>query len=395
MLKILGKLFAFVKILHRQLFGELVITFLAALFVITFFMSMLSLLRYVHRGLMINHVFDIVGYIIPSVLVMTIPISILTAATLVYGRMSSDNEINLLRTSGVHINFIILPVLVVASALSLCNYYLNHNVIPNAKDRRERAMFVSTQAKIDLLKQLGLQHLRFPNMTIIFDRIDDNNILHKLMIFSFDRDTKRLKEIVAARKGEINFDDEKDRGIFHLSDCDVIGMPEKTDARPLDRFSLVHMAKLIDQDRPTITSDITDMVSGELVKKEPEFRKLTQDIYEKYPGVSPDKYPRADRKLFYRWYELQTELAKRNAMAFTPIVFVLIGTPLGILIRRQNKLVAFFVACLPVLLIYYPLYMVCSHLGIYSQFKPHIALWLPNLTLGGTGGFLLWKLYRQ
>jgi lipopolysaccharide export system permease protein len=92
---------------------------------------------------------------------------------------------------------------------------------------------------------------------------------------------------------------------------------------------------------------------------------------------------------------IRTEIQKRYSMGLSCVAFVLIGVPLGILLKKGHTLSAFAVSCLPVFLLYYPLLMVGQSLGTDGKLNPVVAMWLPNILLAAAGGLLFaWLLKR-
>ena len=61
----------------------------------------------------------LVPYVIPSTLPYTIPVSLLFAATVVYGRLAGDNEIIAVKTAGLSVWTVLWPTLFLAIVLSV------------------------------------------------------------------------------------------------------------------------------------------------------------------------------------------------------------------------------------------------------------------------------------
>jgi len=88
---------------------------------------------------------------------------------------------------------------------------------------------------------------------------------------------------------------------------------------------------------------------------------------------------------------LVTELHKRIALAFSVIVFILLGSCLAILTRRREKSINFSMA-FGIIVAYYLLLLGSNALSLQGYLMPEIAMWIPNLILGIIGLLLLGKI---
>jgi lipopolysaccharide export LptBFGC system permease protein LptF len=85
---------------------------------------------------------------------------------------------------------------------------------------------------------------------------------------------------------------------------------------------------------------------------------------------------------------LEVELNKKYSLAFACVVFVLVGVPLGVRVRRGGLTVGFLS------LIFFIFYYMCLVIGEGMAerllLSPVLAMWLPDILLGAVG--LLWTL---
>ncbi len=80
-------------------------------------------------GLVLRFVINV----LPFSLMFTIPWGFLSAVLLVFGRMSSDNEITSFRVAGLSLWRLSLPVFVIGAVFSGICLWINVNVVPHAK----------------------------------------------------------------------------------------------------------------------------------------------------------------------------------------------------------------------------------------------------------------------
>lgn len=71
--------------------------------------------------------------VLPYSLMFTVPWGFLSAVLLVFGRLSSDQEVTSFRVAGMSLPRLAAPVFVIGALLSLGSLWLNLNIVPNSK----------------------------------------------------------------------------------------------------------------------------------------------------------------------------------------------------------------------------------------------------------------------
>ena len=86
----------------------------------------------INKGVDISKVGKLFLFLIPFLLSYTIPMSTLSATLLVFGRLSSDNEILALRANGVSLSRLTSPLIIAGVILSLFSVVLNNRILPES-----------------------------------------------------------------------------------------------------------------------------------------------------------------------------------------------------------------------------------------------------------------------
>ncbi|MGH7772429.1 MAG: LptF/LptG family permease, partial [Candidatus Binatia bacterium] len=111
------------RTLSTYIIHEILSPFLLGLMAFTFILLIARILRLVElvvtRGVPILQIGKLFALILPTFLEMTVPMALLLGIFLGLGRLSSDQEILALKTSGISPTQILVPIGIVALFISL------------------------------------------------------------------------------------------------------------------------------------------------------------------------------------------------------------------------------------------------------------------------------------
>ena len=106
------------SILNRYIFKEVLYPFLMTLFVFTFVLIMGRILSLVdlmiNKGVGFTDILQLILYLMPALLLFTIPLALIIAILIGIGRLSRDNEYTVLKACGLSLHQIAAPVLAAA-----------------------------------------------------------------------------------------------------------------------------------------------------------------------------------------------------------------------------------------------------------------------------------------
>lgn len=143
------------KILSRYIIWEHIPPFFFSITVLMFIFLMQFLIKYIThifgKGLSIIYIFELLFYNLAWMFALAVPMAVLVATLMSFGRLSGDNEITILKSSGVSIYRIIRPALLFAFIITVLMILFNDKVLPDY-NHKARAMFSSIRKKKPTLK---------------------------------------------------------------------------------------------------------------------------------------------------------------------------------------------------------------------------------------------------
>jgi len=133
-------------ILQRYVMGEVFRAFALALLTITAVFVLLTVMtKAASIGLGPYEILMLVPYMIPGSLPYTVPVSLLFGATVVYGRLASDNEVIAVKTAGLSAMVLIWPSILMGLALSLTLSHLSATLIPDANNAAKKVIYKNVE----------------------------------------------------------------------------------------------------------------------------------------------------------------------------------------------------------------------------------------------------------
>ncbi|MHA1570674.1 MAG: LptF/LptG family permease, partial [Alphaproteobacteria bacterium] len=94
-------------------------------------------------------------------------------------------------------------------------------------------------------------------------------------------------------------------------------------------------------------------------------------------------------KLFEQIIRIRTEIQTRYSRTLVALVFVLVGIPLGIMVRRGHIVMAFAISFAVILGLFYPINFMGELLVEDGRLPAWAGLWAANAGVGGLGAALL------
>lgn len=367
------------RIIPKYLLKELVFPFFIALSVVTFvFLTnhLLTLVELILKyGVGLWTVLKLMTYILAATLAISIPISLLFAILLSFGRMSADMEFTALKAGGISLPSLFKPILALGLALSFVMLLFNELLLPRANLGYKILFFEIVRNRSNVLVQEGTYVRDFEGFILhVGHKEKSGGRLEEVTLFLLPQGQTPL-QVVTARWGRLISDPTSFRVYLELHQGSLQSV-SRTD--PLQLTQLFFDTDVIDID-----------IHGQLRQAQGlERRPEEMTIAEIRSGIGQMKPDSPDR---WAWAVV---MQKKLAIPFACLAFALIGCPLGTLVRRGGRLLG-FVFALGLILDYYLLLSFGETYGSNGRLSPLLAMWLPNAQLCGIGLILTWMVLRE
>lgn len=368
------------KIIDRYLLKEIMVPTGIGIGIFTFIFLVSKLFRVtemvVDKGVPIGYAIELFLCLIPSFLVFIIPMAFLLGILAALARLSADNEIMALKTSGVGLYRLTPPVILLSVIAFLFTSFLVFYAVPWGSKNFQETLFrlAGTKAKLDV--QAGIFNATFGDLVIYVNKVSPGGkMLEGIMIYD-ERDPK-MNSTIVARKGYLAQDPQAQKLVLHLFDGSIHSQEETEETYRVIDFNTYQFTVFLKEEiekaraRAHVRMLEKEMSIGDLRKK---IKRMTREGKNIRPQL--------------------VELYFKFAIPFGVFIFGLVGLPLGVQ-RTQSGRSWGFVLCAFVFLFYYILYCLGKNLGVSGIISPSLAAWFPNITLGALGVYLLVKTARE
>ena len=427
------------KILQRYVLKEHIGPFIFGLAIITFVLVMEFILEILNliitRGLSVFTILEVFALNLAWMLALSIPMAVLVATLMAFGRLSADNEILALKANGVSLYKLVLPVIITSILLGVGMIFFNNSVLPGANHKARLLMTDIHQKRPTLNIKEGVFMTDIPGYYILIKKVDPKSsdiegitiyeqkdryfprtiIAEKGKIeFSSDRNTL----ILTLHKGEVHEMDEAQLGQYRrlTFDKQILFFPDigsqlvrsSSDFRTDREMSAGMMKKEVDKIKPEISSqekklkEITKASinsvllpgSATSTQTSPEqviisSFKRQQDLLREIQTIH---FNLKDTK--NRINSLLVEIHKKYSIPVACLVFVLLGAPLGIMAKRGGMVIALSLS-LGFFILYWAFLIAGEELADRQIISAFWAMWSANFLIGTAGLLLFIKTYKE
>ena len=352
----------------------------------------------VNRQATLGGVIEAFALLVPWVTAFALPMGMLTAALLVFGRFSADQELTAVRSSGISLVALITPIQ--ALSLLLCGLcaYINMEVAPLCRVAYKK-LLISMGASAGAMlfpegQSVQVKDSHGENQYIVFVSGNDGHNLRDAYIYKLGPDQK-VDTIIFAPSGWYENTNHLGTNLTHLHLDEARQV--KVDGGDWNTVNMGGVDKMLDFNQKTQAAERPSLDNMTFRQLQAELKDLDAKFNPPNAGsLSPDVNVRR-RELELRKREITmpvlVQMHRQVAFSFACFGFTLVGIPLGIRAHRRETNIGIAMA-LGLVAVYYSFVIVSQSLETHAGWWPHLIVWIPNFIFQAVGAVMLWRANR-
>ena len=389
------------NIFHRYVIREHLAPFFFAFSVIMFVLILKLMLQLmdmlITSGVGIIVMAKLLVYNLAWMVALVVPMSVLVATLMAFGRMGASGEITAIKAAGISMYRIVSPVILLSLLLTIIMVWFNNEILPVA-NHRASSLGTAIRLKkpmLSLKNREGQFISDLPNITIRVNDIDYETG-EMMGVTLFKQDNNDYETTIIAEKGRFEIYPDGDRlalllknGEIHRTQLDQSRYIRST----FDEFrQLVKVSYSLDASRQSQKNDRTK-TSAEMQKDIEDIKVRITEYNRQINRISENHIDREAEIKRYQYLierEIRTinaylvEIHKKSSIPVAAIIFVLIGSPLGILVKRSGVSIGIGIS-IGFFMLYYLFLIGGESAGDRMILAPWLAMWLPNFVFGALG----------
>ncbi len=303
---------------------------------------------------------EIAAALLPSVMVVTLPVAVLAGTVIGLARMGSDSEIVAMRAAGVGTWTLLWPALLIGLVATIGATWLHLSEGPRAARDLRKATVQGALRKMESPVEPRTFNTEIPGYVIyVKDGDKAQGIWSRVFIYALQGDGST--RVVTSRSGRIDSSGEKSELV--LSDALAMKIPAETSA---DRSYVVER---LDQLRIAIDTGRAALLDR-LSREEASADEMDwTELRERAAAGTSEKSREAERTLH-----------RRLALSVAPLVFSLFAGLVGLRIRRGGRGVGVLLS-IGVIVVYYLLSLLGESLARTGATPPMIGQWMATAAI--------------
>ncbi len=352
------------KKVYKLTFIEVLPSIASSFFVIFFFVFVIQFNKFskllLSTSFTLTDLFKLVLFLMPNVLFISLPVSLLIGIVIGIGNLSGENGITALNSSGISSLILLKPLLIISLFIYILTSITTFFIAPysNRKLRELKYTIGITHFISEIEPRTFITSI--PNVVIYIEDISSKDKSWHNIIF-FDERDPNIKKIYTAKVGKVFFDRKKVLYQVILKN----GTLYKVDKKKPSNEGIVNFKETI---FPLIKVDLEAFRKLPLRRAEKTMGQLLYDLNHLKKDFKDDKY-----------VDSSIEFYQRISLPFVAILFGFLGLPLGVSRKKGKKSYGYMIS-ITIVVLYYLSFVYSWKFGVtHNLYSPAIGVWIPLL----------------
>lgn len=420
--------------------GPFIFSFLTLMFIFLLQFLMRAVDQLVGKGLGAWTIAELIALSLSWMVVLAVPMSVLVATLMAFGKLSSQNEITAMKAGGMSLYRMMAPVLLCSLVLTYLLLEFNNEVLPESNHRFKVLMIDIRRKKPTLTFSPGLFSQDIQGYSILARKtFEESNDLEGVMIYDYTDPTTNV--VVTAERGRVSFTPDYRKLIMDLTNGEIHQMAggdmeayrrlrfsrhriimntegfdfERSSVNAFDRgereLSAAAMLAIVDslksQNDDVRRRTLEAPQYGGALRPDPRAPALQGDpatLLERATSLAANRahstLMNINSQMMLLDYNQQridayaVEINKKYSIPAACIVFVFIGAPLGVIARRGTFGVAASLS-LGFFVVYWASLTAGEQLADRGYISPWLGMWFANIVLSILGIVLTLRMGRE
>ena len=307
------------------------------------------------------------------IVALAVPMAVLIATLMAFGRFSSDNEVTALQASGVSIISMLKPALVFGLIIAAGLFYFSDRILPEFNHRSRVLSADISRMKPTINLQDGVFDFTVPNVVMRAKRIDPVTSRLKDVVI-FNEGDRKYQTTVLADEGLLEFEYAGEQFVLTLYNGTI------------HRMERLNPSKYQETEF-RVTKFRMDAPGMMLQRRESSYRsdreQSSSQMMEAVKRLRAEPKPNQQRINAFL-----VEINKKYSISAACLVFAMVGVPMGIMFRSGGLGISGGLA-----VVFFLLYWICliggEDLADRGHISPWLAMWFPNILMFTLGIFLI------
>ncbi len=347
---------------YISIFMLVFMSLLCVFIIITFFESIDNV--YEH-GKSLSLFYEFIWFKIPEFIYYILPVASLSSALLCLGILTKFNEITTMKTSGMSVYRIIVPVLVLSVIISFFSFYIQENILPFSSKKADATWNKINDIPPSSYNRLDRRWIAGKNGDRMyyyryFDQ--DTALFRNMTILDIDSTSWELKRRIYAEEAEIS----GNKLVLH-----DLWERRFEQNRPVSFNMKESLGLILDEEKSFFVKGVKK--AGQM--RFGELRKYIEELKESH----------------FETTRFRVDLNYKISFPLACLVVVLLGIPFAFTMGKRGTLVGIGLS-FAIAIIYWGAIGIFKSLGFAGYLSPFLGAWGPTLIFGLIGLYLIFNL---